>query len=770
MNRSCRVVVVFLFASIVLAHSYCLAASEGFADVPSDHWAYNYIEEIQEQGITTGCGNDCYCPDELATRAQVAVLIERAVNGVSYAPPAATGIFADVPTSHWAADWIEQAYADGLTKGCSTDPLQFCPDQYVTRADLAVFLLRQKHGSSYTPPTATGIFADVPTSYWAADWIEELYAEGITTGCDNASLSYCPDELVSRAELAAFLVRNLGLGDGGYLTIVNMTPHFFRQQSIHSYQMNTWSFPQTIPPGTTRVYIEWNKGFTKCWCDDAADAYYQIDGTDYVFDIYATGQCGSCGEPNWDLQMREKVSPYNVYDIGWRWNGWDIKGGVTLVIMGSYDPPYHIMTYTVGGSDWMGAIEDSRLLSTLTIPGTHDSATYNYTGDFGDEVKCQDVDFSEQLAAGNRFFDMRCTSVNNELELYHSTYDLGISLLDVLDNQIKPFLEAHSGETVLMSIKEEDSPHGDSAPLDKLVNDYVMDNPSLWYVTDSIPSLGEVRGKIVLLRRYSTSDYPLGIDLNNWPDNQMFTLTNSAGITYSVQDRYATDGGDTGTWPGDKEADINDQFNAAKVDTPQTLCINFTSSYYYGAYDGLVYALNPKMYASYDINPWLFTNLEWGFANNTVPFRTRLGIVPLNYFQFISHTFSDIHNAIPLLLIAYNDFSTLQGSINQSLIPNQYILSKNGEYGLIYQYDGNLVLYHHLGQSDQKAIWASGEYSHTPGWAIMQPDGNLVTYDDSNNPYWASGTNNNPGSWLQLGDDGTLKIINNNGDVIWPKN
>ncbi|PWB76779.1 MAG: hydrolase Nlp/P60, partial [Anaerolineales bacterium] len=58
----------------------------------------------------------------------------------------------------------------------------FCPDTPVTRAQMAVFLLKSKHGVSYTPPAATGVFTDVPVGYWADKWIEQLAAEGITGG------------------------------------------------------------------------------------------------------------------------------------------------------------------------------------------------------------------------------------------------------------------------------------------------------------------------------------------------------------------------------------------------------------------------------------------------------------------------------------------------------------------------------------------------------------------------------------------------------------
>jgi hypothetical protein len=182
-----------------------------FADVPSTYWASSFIERIYNAGITSGCSVNplIYCPDSKVTRAQMAVFILRSVHGSSYVPPGATGtIFNDVPVTYWAAAWIEQFYAEGFTGGCGNG--NYCPDEVLTtRAQMAIFLLRGKYGSSYMPPAPSGIFNDVPVTYWAAAWIEQLYAEGITGGCGNGN--YCPEASLTRAEMAVFLVRTFNL-------------------------------------------------------------------------------------------------------------------------------------------------------------------------------------------------------------------------------------------------------------------------------------------------------------------------------------------------------------------------------------------------------------------------------------------------------------------------------------------------------------------------------------------------------------------------------
>jgi cellulase (glycosyl hydrolase family 5)/S-layer family protein len=116
--------------------------------------------------------------------------------------------FEDVPGNYWALDFIKRLYAAGITGGCNVNPLQYCPEATVTRAQMAVFLLRGIHGSSYNPPavgSSTG-FNDISPTYWAGAWIKQLAAEGITGGCGSGN--YCPEAPVTRAQMAAFLLRS----------------------------------------------------------------------------------------------------------------------------------------------------------------------------------------------------------------------------------------------------------------------------------------------------------------------------------------------------------------------------------------------------------------------------------------------------------------------------------------------------------------------------------------------------------------------------------
>lgn len=186
-------------------------ADNTFADVPTTHWARGFIESLYAAAITGGCGNGNFCPGDWVTRSQMAVFLLRGMHSSSYSPPAMGGStgFGDVPTNYWAAAWIKQLAVEGITGGCGSG--NYCPDSPVTRSQMAVFLLRSKYGSGYSPPAvgnSTG-FGDVPANYWAAAWIKQLAAEGITGGCGNGN--YCPETPVNREQMAVFLVRTFDL-------------------------------------------------------------------------------------------------------------------------------------------------------------------------------------------------------------------------------------------------------------------------------------------------------------------------------------------------------------------------------------------------------------------------------------------------------------------------------------------------------------------------------------------------------------------------------
>jgi hypothetical protein len=184
-----------------------------FLDVPPADPFHAYVDTVARNGITAGCGGGNYCRNNPVTRAQMAVFLLKAEHGSTYVPPLCIGIFPDVecmPTPAFAVNWIEQLFNEAITGGCGGG--NYCPGNSVTRAQMAVFLLKAEHGSSYTPPACTGLFLDVectPTPAFAVNWIEQLFNEGVTGGCGGGN--YCPSNPVSRGQMAVFLVKTFNL-------------------------------------------------------------------------------------------------------------------------------------------------------------------------------------------------------------------------------------------------------------------------------------------------------------------------------------------------------------------------------------------------------------------------------------------------------------------------------------------------------------------------------------------------------------------------------
>jgi Carboxypeptidase regulatory-like domain len=188
---------------------WILHIGDSFGDVPDAHMFYAFIETIFHKGVTGGCGGTSYCPGNPALRKQMAVFLLKARYGAAYVPPAAVGIFADVPQGDTFAPWIEDLYNRGITGGCSVAPLSFCPDNTVLRQQMAVFLLKTLEGAAYEPPDCEGVFGDVPCPSTFADWIEELADREITGGCGGGN--FCPASPNTRGQMAVFLTKTFGL-------------------------------------------------------------------------------------------------------------------------------------------------------------------------------------------------------------------------------------------------------------------------------------------------------------------------------------------------------------------------------------------------------------------------------------------------------------------------------------------------------------------------------------------------------------------------------
>jgi len=181
----------------------CMAGAT-FSDVSSTDVAASAIGTMAAWGIMPGCTATTFCPLRIVTRADMAVFIERSLN--VFVPPAGLPpIFGDVAPGAYAYDFIGDFSRRGITNGCTATA--YCPSSGISRAQMAVFLLRAEHGAAYVPPPATGtMFSDVAGGGFAA-WIEQLAREQITLGCGGGR--FCPGGTVSRSQMALFLSRTL---------------------------------------------------------------------------------------------------------------------------------------------------------------------------------------------------------------------------------------------------------------------------------------------------------------------------------------------------------------------------------------------------------------------------------------------------------------------------------------------------------------------------------------------------------------------------------
>ncbi len=246
------------------------------------------------------------------------------------------------------------------------------------------------------------------------------------------------------------------------------------------------------------------------------------------------------------------------------------------------------------GNNWMTSLDGNLPLSQFSIPGTHDSGAL--VEPISGTAKCQNLSIADQLNAGVRFLDIRCRHINDAFAIHHGAIYQNMNFTDVLNATIG-FLNANPGETVIMSVKEEHTPSGNTRSFEATFDSYVAQNPSKWQLGSGIPTLTQARGKIVLFRRFGASSTPKGINASSWPDNTTF----SSGGTLRVQDRYNVSDNNA-KWDA-----ILQVLNEARYGGPNTLYVNFAS----GVSSG-IFGIPNIPAVSNNINPRLTTF----FTNN----------------------------------------------------------------------------------------------------------------------------------------------------------
>lgn len=280
------------------------------------------------------------------------------------------------------------------------------------------------------------------------------------------------------------------------------------------------------------------------------------------------------------------------------------------------------ITYSsyVDGPCWMKYVDDNKFLDELSIPGTHDSGTCSVDNDTepqSSQVKCQQDYIPTQLLEGIRYFDIRLGKGDNpgichgDFYLFKKDGDY-LHLSDVI-GYFKTFLSENPREALIMLA----SRGNDEATDDSVTTAFAKvmgDNPDLFYTSSHVPTLGEVRGKIVLLRRFrlagnSVSGHTWGLDLTEWDDKikahsdsaTMCLVQDARGFEAAgetgdkepyctkvyAQDKYKLSGTDKLSWVDNalkettgrtrNEVDVEDDNGAKEKVLERCWSINYTS-------------------------------------------------------------------------------------------------------------------------------------------------------------------------------------------------
>jgi 1-phosphatidylinositol phosphodiesterase len=269
------------------------------------------------------------------------------------------------------------------------------------------------------------------------------------------------------------------------------------------------------------------------------------------------------------------------------------------------------VTYSL--SRWMGSIDGAKNIAELTMPGTHDSGALYES--FSSTAKCQDLTIDQQLNTGVRYLDIRCRHFNNVFEIHHGAVYQKINFTNVL-NSCTTFLRNNPTETIIMAIKEEHTSVGNNRSYEATFDSYVQQNRNLWYLEEKIPTLNQVRGKIVLVRRFAAGSLPKGINASIWDstsatNNTTFEINNKANL--KIQDQYKVSNNDN-KWNA-----FTSLINETKAGNANRLYINYTSGYKSG-----IFGIPNITTVSNNINP----RVSSFFNSNT---KGRYGIIVMDF-------------------------------------------------------------------------------------------------------------------------------------------
>ncbi|MCP3965366.1 MAG: phosphatidylinositol-specific phospholipase C [Lentisphaerae bacterium] len=189
--------------------------------------------------------------------------------------------------------------------------------------------------------------------------------------------------------------------------------------------------------------------------------------------------------------------------------------------------------------DWMKNVDDNKNLKDISIPGTHDACTSNLSKTLVWPVlgltQCQDFSVGAQLIMGVRSLDVR---VKKDGGIYHGSYYCNLTLDHVFWECLN-FLKEYPTETIIFTVKNEGNDEENPIVQNLLRSAIINEGAEHFWTKDQLPTLREVRGKIVIINRmfHFQSEDDIGIKVN-WPDNTVGELTTGTQNTFYIQDKY----------------------------------------------------------------------------------------------------------------------------------------------------------------------------------------------------------------------------------------
>jgi hypothetical protein len=200
----------FLFLGSAQTRAVQRGTRAVFSDVTAPAYYFDPINVLHAMGIPIGTATNPnrYFPDDPMTRSQMAVFMVRAIFGGDTFQFPAIPYFTDVQPNHPQFRWIQKLRELGLTSGCTVST--YCPNDTVTRGQMAKFLVTMRYGTSHSfnvPPVP--YFNDVTYQHPFYSWIQELRQMSITTGTSSNPPLYSPESPVTRGQMAVFILRNI---------------------------------------------------------------------------------------------------------------------------------------------------------------------------------------------------------------------------------------------------------------------------------------------------------------------------------------------------------------------------------------------------------------------------------------------------------------------------------------------------------------------------------------------------------------------------------